>query len=153
MTDPTLFQYCQKLVIFRHNDNEILLARRAGEADYDRTYTFIGGKLEITDGDFVAGILREKNEELGEAARLKVCPVYSYNVYFIKQSGQHMIVPHYYAEYISGEISLSDEYDDYKWIPVDELENFEPKIKNITEIVSRMVSIKAGAKIQDFINL
>jgi len=41
----------------------VLLAKRAGEADYDGTWSFIGGKMETTDATLVAGMQREKNEE------------------------------------------------------------------------------------------
>jgi ADP-ribose pyrophosphatase YjhB (NUDIX family) len=81
MKDTTLFQYCQKLVLFRNDGREVLLAKRTGEADYDGTYTFVGGKMETTDADIVAGLKREKDEEIGSEAQISVYPKVSYNVY------------------------------------------------------------------------
>jgi hypothetical protein len=48
--DTTLFQYCQKLIILSADKTKVLLAKRKGEADYDGIYSFIGGKMETTDG-------------------------------------------------------------------------------------------------------
>lgn len=134
MSDPTLYQYCQKMLLFKNDRSEILLARRVGEADYDATYTLTGGKLETTDGSIIGGLRREKNEELGKDVKVSICPHTSFNTYYVKASGQHMIVPHYYAEFRGGDINLSDEYDDYKWVPMSELKSFEPKIENIYKI-------------------
>ena len=63
--DTTLFQYCQKIVIFSKDGTSVLLAKRRGEADYDGVFSFIGGKLESTDGGLVQGLQREKDEEIG----------------------------------------------------------------------------------------
>jgi hypothetical protein len=54
----TLFQYCQKLVLFRNNSQEVLLAKWVGKADYDATYIFTGGKMEMTYADIMAGLRR-----------------------------------------------------------------------------------------------
>lgn len=153
MRDPTLFQYCQKIVLLRHDGAEVLLARRTGEADYNQTYALIGGKLEITDGSILEGLQREKNEEIGRSVRINVCPFLSYNVYYVKKDGQHMIVPHYYAEYLGGKIHLSDEYDDFTWIPVEKLVTFEPKVENIPEVVEWANSLKVSLKPQDLVEI
>ena len=58
----------------------------------------------------LGGLQREKDEELGKEFKVSVCPTISYNVYFIKKSGQHMIVPHFVAKYMSGQVVLSEEY-------------------------------------------
>lgn len=143
MSDPTLFQYCQKFVLFRDETmGEILLARRKDEADYNGTYSLIGGKLETSDGGFVEGLRREKNEEIGDQARVKVYPQPTYNVYFQKKSGQHMVLPHYVAFYIVGDIQLNEEYDDYKWVAVNQLDDFEPKIETIPAIVAWAQNMK-----------
>jgi hypothetical protein len=47
-----------------------------------------------------------------------------------------MILPHVYARYVSGEIDLNEEYSDYKWVPIAELNSFEPKIETIPEAVA-----------------
>ena len=104
----------------------MLLARRAGEADYDGVYSFIGGKTETTDSDLVTGLKREKDEEIGPDVRLKVCYMMScYQVWYTKKNGNSMILPHHIAIYQGGEIKLNaDEYDDYKWVPVEQIETY-----------------------------
>ena len=133
-TDTTLFQYCQKLVILSADRQSVLLAKRKGEADYDGTYSFIGGKMETTDEDLLAGMKREKDEEIGQASKVKVLPDETYNVLFRKNDGNAMVVPHIAGIYVSGEIILNDEYSDYRWVPLTEIDSFEPKIPNIPEL-------------------
>lgn len=129
------------------------MARRAGEDDYNNTYSFIGGKLEIDDGGILAGLKREKNEEVGESFIIKIQPHASYNVYFVKNSGRHMIIPHYFAQYVGGEVTLNHEYSDYKWVKLTDLADFEPKIENIAEVASRMLDLYASFKEADFVTI
>lgn len=135
MSDTTHFQYCQKLVVIDPAKDSVLLARRKGEADYDGVYSLIGGKMETTDGSILDAIRREKEEEIGKAAVVLIAENLSYNVLFTKKDGNSMILPHFYAEYDGGEIELNDEYSDYVWVPVEELDAFEPKIDTIPAAV------------------
>lgn len=45
-----------------------------------------------------------------------------------------MILPHIAGIFIGGDIKLNDEYSEYKWVLIDELEEFEPKIDNVPEL-------------------
>ncbi|RDI53994.1 NUDIX hydrolase [Nocardia mexicana] len=146
MSDATHFQYCQKLVVIDPAVNSVLLARRKGEADYDGVYSLIGGKMETTDGSILDAIRREKEEEIGKAARISIAEDVSYNVLFKKKDGNSMILPHFYAEYEGGEIELNDEYADYAWVPVDQLEAFKPKIDTIPAAVRWAAEIGAVVK-------
>jgi NADH pyrophosphatase NudC (nudix superfamily) len=152
--DTTHFQYCQKIVVFRNHDSEVLLARRTGEADYDGVYTFIGGKMETTDEDIIAGLKREKTEEIGAAEQVRICPYVSLNVLFRKKDGNAMILPHYYATYLGGDIILgTDEYTDYAWVALDKLTGFEPKVPNIPEVVQWMQRLKGNLQTDDFVTI
>jgi 8-oxo-dGTP pyrophosphatase MutT (NUDIX family) len=131
MSTTTLFQYCQKLVILSQDKTKVLLAKRKGEADYDGTYSFIGGKMETTDESLLAGMQREKNEEIGPDAAVQVLPSETYNVLFRKQDGNSIVLPHIAGVYLSGDIQINEEYSEYAWVPIGELEAFEPKIDNI----------------------
>ena len=42
------FQYCQKIVVLSKDKNKVLLCKRKGEADYDGTFSFIGGILILS---------------------------------------------------------------------------------------------------------
>lgn len=141
-----LFQYCQKLVVFSADKQSVLLARRRSEIDYDGVFSFIGGKLETTDESLLAGMQREKNEEIGPDVKLRVLPNVTYNILFRKKDGNTMVLPHVPAMYVSGNIVLNDEYSEYKWVPVVELEDFEPKIESIAPMAQwalRMLSSPA----------
>jgi len=127
MPDPLFFHYCPKIIVFSADKKSVLLARRAGEADYDGVYTFIGGKTETTDGGLVAGLQREKNEEIGPDAKLKICYMMScYQVWYTKKNGNSMVLPHHIAVYQGGGIKLNPgEYDDYKWVPLEEIDQYD----------------------------
>lgn len=147
------FQYCQKIVLFNIGHTAVLLARRKGEADYDGVYSFIGGKLETTDGSFVDGLRREKNEEIGEDAKVRIYPSLSYNAYYVKKDGSHMILPHYYAEFEGGEITLNDEYSDYEWVDLEKLSSFEPKIETVEPMVQKMTNLRPVLDQEGFVQI
>lgn len=131
MQSTLLFQYCQKLVILSADLESVLLAKRKGEADYDGTFSFIGGKLETTDQTMLAGMQREKDEEIGTNAKLRVLPDETRNLLFRKKDGNTMILPHIAGIFEGGAIELSEEYSEYAWVPLSELTAFEPKIENV----------------------
>ncbi len=114
--------------------DSVLLAKRKGENDFDGIYSFIGGKMEVTDGSILAGLRRERDEEVGSACKMRILLTCTNNTYFVKHDGSHMILPHYPAIYRSGKIQINDEYSEYKWIPLTKLKSFEPKIPNIFEM-------------------
>src|ERR1700679_60878 len=100
MNPQYAFQYCQKLIVFSADRQEILLAKRKGEADYDGVFTFIGGKMEVTDKTIFAGVQREKNEEIGPSAKLRVYTASTHNTLYTKKDGNHMILPYYLAYFV-----------------------------------------------------
>lgn len=151
--DKYSFQNCQKIVVFKDNNTKVLLAKRRGENDYDGVYSFIGGKMEVTDNSIIDGIQREKNEEVGLDFKIKLYSTLNYMVYFVKKDGSHMVLPHYYAQFLSGEIELNDEYTDFKWVSIDELNNFEPKIPNVFSIVNQLLKLTSIIQDNDFIIL
>ncbi len=151
--DTTLFQYCQKLVVFSEDGLSVLLAKRRGEADYDGVFSFIGGKLESTDGGLVQGLRREKNEEIGTSAKIAVVTSISLNEYFVKSSGQAMVLPHYYAKLLGGEININDEYSEYRWVRIEDLDKFEPKIDTVAPIVKSIQKIGQMAAPEDYLEI
>jgi 8-oxo-dGTP pyrophosphatase MutT (NUDIX family) len=152
MTKNTFFQYCPKIILFSKDKKSVLLAQRKGEQDYDGVFTFIGGKTEVTDESLLAGLRREKNEEIGEAAKVKICWTMScYQVLFRKKDGNSIVLPHHVAIFEAGSITLNpEEYAAYKWVPITELEKFEPKIANQTEAVQAAERLLTILKVTDF---
>jgi 8-oxo-dGTP pyrophosphatase MutT (NUDIX family) len=132
-----VFQYCPKLVILSHDHKTVLLGKRRIEQDYDAVFSFFGGKMENSDLDILSAIQREKTEEIGNKCWIELFPLYSMNYFFVKKDGNHMVVPHYYSRFAGGEIVLSDEYSEYKWVKLIDLNAFGPKIGTIPEAVNR----------------
>lgn len=131
----------------------VLLGRRKSETDYDGVFSFFGGKMENTDRSLLEGLHREKNEEIGSSCWIKLYPEFSTNYMFQKQDGNFMIIPHYYAEFGGGEIVLSDEYSEYKWLHVDRLDSFEPKIHTIPEVVRKLLALSKMIGANDLIKI
>ena len=145
------FQYCQKIVVFSKDKTQILLCKRKGEADFDGQFSCIGGKMEVTDPSMLEGLRREKNEEVGENFKVKIYPTYSHNLLFHKKDGNAMILPYYMAVYESGEVTLNEEYSEYKWVRLDELDAFEPKIDCIPEEVKFLQRLEAIQDDSEFV--
>ena len=147
------FQYCQKIILF-DEEGRVLLARRQGEDDYNGVYSLIGGKMETTDGSFQEGLEREKRQEIGRRAIILVALQLSHNIYYKKNDGSTMVLPHFYGHYVNGEIDLNDEYSDYQWVAPEELDSFEPKIETIPDAVqwgrriAELISIEDMTMIQ-----
>ena len=150
---PLLFQYCQKIVVFSKDRKSVLLCKRKGENDYDGVFSFIGGKMEMSDGSLLKGMQREKNEEVGKKFILQVYSNYSVNHYFQKKDGNCMVLPHYYAVYVKGEIELNEEYSTYAWVPITKLKKFEPKIPTIVPVVMELKKLEQIMKKKDFVVL
>lgn len=145
------FLYCPKIVVFSADESSVLLCRRRSEEDYDGVFSFIGGKMQVSDETIIDGLKREKDEEVGEGFKIKICPTYTTNVLFRKKDGSSMILPHYYAAHTGGEIKLSEEYSEYRWVKLDELKGFEPLIPNIPEVVEKMQRVKKCFRDDEFV--
>lgn len=102
--------------------------------------------METTDETIIGGIKREKAEEIGGEALIKILPNETYNLLFRKKDGSSMILPHIAAIFQGGDIVLSNEYSEYRWVPLKELREFEPKIENIPELVEWAVAKLSTAK-------
>lgn len=153
MDEKYAFANCQKIVLFRNNNSEVLLAKRIGEADYDGVYSFVGGKMEIDDGGILEGLKREKNEEIGEDIKIKIWPIFNTMNFFVKEDGTNMVLPHYYARYESGEIKLNEEYSDYKWVKVEKIAEFEPKVPTIGEEIEKLLRLVNLIKEEELIEI
>jgi len=148
------FQYCQKIVVLSADKTKVLLCKRRGEADYDGIFSFIGGKMETTDASILAGLKREKDEEVGADFKIALYPEFSHNTFFRKNDGNAMILPHYLAFHKSGEIDLcEEEYSEYQWVSLDELDTFEPKIPNIPETVRELLKLEKISTEGDYVEM
>jgi len=53
-----------------------------------------------------------------------------------------MILPHFYAVYQSGEIDLNEEYSEFRWVALEEIVSFEPKIPTIPGVLEKFDILK-----------
>lgn len=149
-----LFQYCPKIVIFSKDKKSILLCKRKGERDYDGVFSFIGGKMETSDATLIDAIKLEKDEEVGKGFHISLYPTFYLPVLFRKKDGHAMIVPHYFALYINGEVVLnSEEYSEYTWVKISTLNSFEPKIADIPGITKQLLHLKTIMKKGEFVTV
>ena len=144
------FQYCQKLVIYSKDESSVLLCKRKDEADFDGAFSFIGGKMENTDSGIIDGLQREKDEEVGKDFNIKVFPFFTTNIFFVKKDGSAMILPHFYAIHTAGDIVLNEEYSEYAWVSLGDVDNFEPKINTISDVLHKMTILKKVIKETSF---
>ena len=146
------FQYCQKIVVLSKDKSKVLLCRRRSEEDYDGIFSFIGGKMETSDLSIIRGLKREKDEEIGKDCKIKIFPTFTANILFEKTDENLMILPHYLAIYEEGDIEINnEEYSEYAWVPLNELNDFEPKIPRIPDKVNEILELLKIAEEEKFI--
>jgi ADP-ribose pyrophosphatase YjhB (NUDIX family) len=109
--------------------------------------------MEHKDQSIVDALRREKAEEVGESFKVQALPYYSVDTFFTKNDGHRMILPHYYAVHVSGDIQLNEEYSECTWVPLPELKEFGPKISNISWITPLLVKAADVAPAKDFVLL
>ena len=149
--DEFCFAYCQKLIVFSSDEKSVLLCKRKGEVNFNETFSLIGGKLQMDDESIVAGLKREKDEDVGENFKIKFYPTYTINLLHTIKNGSRMVLPHYYAIHIEGDIKLNkEEYSEYRWVSLDEIETFEPKIDGIPQQIQKILELKKIIKEEDF---
>ena len=73
--------------------------------------------------------------------------------YFIKKDGTNMVLPHYYARYESGEVILNEEYSDYKWVEVEKIAEFEPKVPTIGLEIEKLLRLVDLIKEEELIEI
>lgn len=113
MEKPKLAVFQVSVKILLRNGNKVLLTR-ALEGDIDLP----GGRIDAGEESMPFGdvILREVREELGEDVKFRLGSVlFIHHIGHIKEEGWILNVV-FDAEYISGDIKLSDEHVSYEWV-------------------------------------
>jgi len=119
-------------------DNHFLILKRSSKKDFaPNTWEPVTGRLE-RDENPENGVLREIKEELGIKAQI-VMPVDTSCFY---RGGQKfpMVFIYYWLNYLGGEVRLSWEHSEYKWVTLDEaleestLEHFHEEFQRIIKL-------------------
>jgi len=106
-----VFQISVKILL--RNDDKVLLTR-AQEGDIDLP----GGRIDVGEENIPFGdvILREVREELGESVKFRLGSVlFVHHAGYVKEEGWILNIV-FDAEFISGDIVLSDEHISYEWV-------------------------------------
>jgi len=110
-------------------DGKILVVKRADHDDHKPgLWETVGGGID--EGEMPQDALkREIMEEVGINVSIK----HPFNVFtFTKDNGESKIGITFLCDYINGEVALSDEHSEYKWIDPQEFSSMEsiPSLHN-----------------------
>lgn len=64
-----------------------------------------------------------------------------------------MVLPHYYARFLGGKININAEYSEYRWVSIEDLDKFEPKIDTVAPIVKSIQKIGQVAAPENYLEL
>ncbi len=135
--------YVAANAIISRNDGKILVLKRELNYDHDPDrWETVGGRLIQDIADVKTELKREIKEELGENFKCQVvAPFSTYNFYRGGDKSKELVGIDYVCFYKEGEVNLSDEHTEYKWVdPEDFLE------MDITDSLKRAVRIYIKSK-------
>ena len=119
--------------IIRRGDGKILVLKRSGKDDHKPgVWETVGGGMDKEETP-QAGLQREILEETG----LKVDVREPFNVFtFKKDTGEFKVGITFLREYLGGEVVLSDEHTDYRWIDPREFADMD-SVPSLHEEIAR----------------
>lgn len=134
----------QKAFIINDED-KILIVKRDKEIIFVNKWDVPGGKLDNDESLFVA-ISREIEEEVGLQLETVVCTLSSSK--FKGKLGDDLIIyRNIYLCKARGEVKLSAEHSEYKWVDPTDLKNYEfPNDKDLQEIIISLPEILLNLK-------
>lgn len=115
--DFAYFQVSVKAIL-RKGDEILLLIAPGGY------YDFPGGRIDETekDLDLHEVLKRELREELGSKLEFHISDIaFVSKRHYVKDGNDYRLIAVYFeADYLSGEVNISEEHDRHKWInPID----------------------------------
>jgi 8-oxo-dGTP diphosphatase len=140
--------------IVRRNDKYLIVKRSLKEKAFPGFWTVPGGKLTKKDyiqkpkdtGDAWYNVLENVLErEVKEETGLQINNIgYLLSLVYMRSDNIPTTVISLYADYDSGDISLAQELDDYKWVSVEELKNYQliSGIREEIEMVDKNIKTK-----------
>ncbi len=108
--------------IIRRSDGKMLVLKRSANDDHKPSvWETVGGGMDREETPQEA-LMREIQEETGLAVRVDM----PFNVFsFKKDTGEFKVGITFLCEYLSGEVVLSDEHSEYRWIDPKEFADLE----------------------------
>jgi 8-oxo-dGTP diphosphatase len=132
-------QFYVGLAAIIEKDNHFLILKRSSKKDFaPNTWEPVTGRLE-RDENPESGALREIEEEIGVKAQV-VMPIATSCFY---RGGQEfpMVFIYYWLKYLEGEVKLSWEHTEYKWVSLDEALE-EPTLDHFHQEFRRILKLK-----------
>ena len=117
-----LFQLTQKLFLRDKDHLLVLRDKKSGTGDLP------GGRMTEGEffGDWRISLMREIEEELGTSLTLEIDPEPVFTKkHRVEEGNFPCIILAYRANFLTGEIRLSDEHDYFEWV---DLKTYNPKI-------------------------
>jgi len=110
------FQIVAQIVIKK--DDKFLLIKRSENKTRSGIWEFPAGKVELLE-DIQNAAVREMKEESGLTP--KKIGYIGYHERHGRERKQHKVYHNFFVEEFEGEVELSDEHDDYKWVAKEEI--------------------------------
>jgi len=119
---PALFEVAQKAIIYDPTTGKFLLAKYA--PPYKPLWSFIGGRIDEKEENFIESLEREIKEEVGGVD-------YEIAGLVDTELGERIRIG-YLVLFKGGEITLSEEHSEYAWMTEEEIgahKDLRPEIK------------------------
>jgi 8-oxo-dGTP diphosphatase len=125
------FSLSQKLVL-TNEKKEILLLK----AVMDELWDLPGGHFEKDDLSLRQSLKREVSEEIGQSVQYEILQEISVNLRTYQGEFKNIKIS-YLANYIDGDIQLSEEHSQFKWFNLAELENLIKAKEWVNEVLQK----------------
>lgn len=126
MDHTDMFVVAVAAIIFK--DSRVLAMKRSKNKDAGPgLWETLSGRIEA-DEEPVEALKREIDEECGLAVKVDPRPITAYSA---RRKGFPMVLIVYRAFYEAGDVIISDEHDEYKWVTPDEF----AELSSLTRLV------------------
>ncbi len=122
-------------ILLENKDGKYLIVRRSAEK-----YPEVGPKWDIVGGrinpgaSLIENLKREVVEETGLDITGEPKLITAQDI--LRIAGKHIVRLTYIGE-ADGEVSLSDEHDDYKWLSLEDISKLEPMDTYFKEVLKK----------------
>lgn len=120
MTDQDLFRVSNKACIY--DEDKVLLLQ-----NHSRVWELPGGHLDREDENVNQGLSRELREETGmELVSSELVRLHTY---------QDSFAMFWVCRVRGDQVILSEEHEDYEWVPIEELESYELTFRELRDFI------------------
>lgn len=129
---------------FIFKGEQILITKRSSNRDHDpNKWECVSGRFNQNFATVEDELTREVKEELGQEFEFEIiAPISFYHFYRGNDSNSEMVGINFICNYLSGEIKLSEEHTDYKWINPDALPDYDTDLKLLVD-VKHLIAVKS----------